>query len=59
MEKMLKKRLVKNGLVARYEVEGNVDHLNDQEILDFCDLNNWGGMVYRHENGAMVEVYID
>ena len=59
MKEMLKKRLVKNGAVARYEVEGNLDHLTNQEILDLCDLNNWGGQVYRLENGAVVDVYTD
>lgn len=40
-------------------VEGITNETNDQ-ILDFCDINNFGGVVRRNANGtATVTVYID
>lgn len=40
-------------------VEGITNETNDQ-ILDFCDINNFGGVVHRNANGtATVTVYID
>ena len=43
----------------RYEVEGNLENLTNEQIIDKCDPNNWGGRVYRTTTGAVVEVYID
>lgn len=40
-------------------VEGITDE-TDEEILDFCDRNNFGGWVRRRGDGtAQVECYID
>lgn len=42
-----------------YEVSGFTNE-TDQELIDFCDRNNFGGNVRRYTNGtAMVEVYTD
>ena len=42
-----------------YEVVGITNQTN-QELINFCDPNNFGGNVRRHANGtATVEVYTD
>lgn len=41
-----------------YEV-ANIEGMTDSQIIDKCDYNNWGGIVYRHEDTATVEVYTD
>ena len=44
---------------ATYIIEG-IKTESDEEILDFCDPNNFGGYVTRYSDGtASVEVYID
>ena len=44
-----------------YEVIGAVDRYTDEQLMDKCDLNNFGGWVERYdERGlAMVVVYTD
>ena len=38
----------------------NYDGMSDDEIIDACDRNNWGGSVTRCSNGyAFVTVYTD
>ena len=38
----------------------NYAGMTDEEIIDKCDYNNFGGKVTRYENGyAIVKVYID
>lgn len=44
-----------------YRVEGiEVATKSNQELIDFCDRNNFGGNVVRHSDTvAFVKVYID
>ena len=44
---------------VRYEVGGNIANLTDEQLINKCDPNNWGGKVLRTTTGAIVEVYID
>lgn len=42
-----------------YKVYG-YENMTDEEIIDKCDANNFGGRVTRYSNGyAIVKVYID
>jgi hypothetical protein len=53
-------RLVNRGPYTHiYKVTGCV-FMTKEQILDFCDGNNFGGNVYVNAKGeGMVEVYID
>ena len=56
------KRTVVERKVARevYKVTGIVANRTDAELIDFCDVNNFGGRVRRYGNYvAYVTVYID
>ena len=45
--------------ITTYKVVGITNETN-QELIDFCDRNNFGGNVIRHGNcTATVEVYTD
>lgn len=44
---------------VRYEVEGDLGNLTNEQLINKCDPNNWGGKVLRTTTGAIVEVYID
>ena len=44
---------------VRYEVGGNIANLTDEQLINKCDPNNWGGNVFRTTTGAIVDVYID
>lgn len=45
--------------VDTYRVEG-ITNESDIDIINFCDINNFGGYVYRYGIGqAKVEVNID
>ena len=43
---------------AQYKVCG-ITTETDEQIIDFCDRNNFGGRVNRNGNTATVYVYID
>lgn len=47
------------GATQEYEVVGNVSNYTNDELLDICDRNNWGGNVIRTPKGAIVEIYFD
>ena len=47
------------GATQEYEVVGNVSNYTDDELLDLCDRNNWGGNVIRTAKGAIVAIYFD
>lgn len=43
-----------------YKVVGSVYQFTDSEIINTCDANNWGGLVYMRSNYyAEVKVYTD
>jgi hypothetical protein len=59
---MMKKTLVDTNRRTRetYKVTGMVTNRTDAELIDFCDINNFGGRVKRYGNYvAYVTVYID
>ena len=59
---MMKKTLVETNRRTRetYKVTGIVANRTDDELIDFCDRNNFGGMVRRYvDYVAYVTVYID
>lgn len=59
---MMKKELVETNRRTRetYKVTGTVTNRTDAELIDFCDVNNFGGYVRRYGNYvAYVTVYID
>jgi len=42
-----------------YRVE-DIDHpMTDEELIDYCDPNNWGGRVRQYGAEAIVTVYTD
>ena len=59
---MMKKALVKTNRRTRetYKVTGIVTNRTDTELIDFCDINNFGGYAKRYGNYvAYVTVYTD
>ena len=42
-----------------YRVVGDIDEISNSDLIDLCDINNFGGSVCRGTNGATVKVYID
>ena len=58
---MLNVRLVSKGYGRdTYEVTGEVDRYTDEQLMNRCDCNNFGGYVRgRGTEGAMVVVYTD
>lgn len=43
-----------------YSISGNVSQFSENELIDICDANNWGGAVYmRSDHYAEVKVYTD
>jgi hypothetical protein len=56
---MTKTRIYSRRTVDTYKVEGDIENLTNAELIDFCDLNNFGGYVLRSGNVATVEVYTD
>ena len=59
---MMKKTLVDTNRRTRetYKVTGMVTNRTDAELIDFCDINNFGGRVKRYgDYVAYVTVYID
>ena len=43
-----------------YRVDGAVTTYTDKELLEMCDLNNFGGIVKRYgKTCAIVKVYTD
>ena len=59
---MMKKTLVGTNRRTRatYKVTGMVTNRTNAELIDFCDINNFGGYVKRYGNYvAYVTVYID
>ncbi len=59
---MMKKTLVDTNRRTRetYKVTGMVTNCTDAELIDFCDINNFGGTVRRYgDYVAYVTVYID
>jgi hypothetical protein len=57
---MKKKLIDSNGMTGHYlvELESGEWPLN-QDIINFCDPNNFGGTVRISENIAFVNVYVD
>ena len=47
------------GATVYYEVIGEVDGFTEEELINLCDRNNFGGYMMRTTNGATVAVYID
>lgn len=45
--------------IVEYEIVGNLAGYTNDEIINLCDPNNFGGDVRRYTNGATVTVYID
>lgn len=37
----------------------NFEDMTDEQIIDRCDRNNFGGRVTRYDGYAIVKVYID
>lgn len=37
----------------------NFEDMTDEQIIDRCDRNNFGGRVTRYDGFAIVKVYID
>ena len=59
---MMKKTLIQTNrrTSETYKVTGVVINRTDAELIDFCDINNFGGYVKRYGNYvAYVTVYID
>lgn len=58
---MLKKIFVERKIGREvYKVTGIVANRTEAELIDFCDINNFGGRVRRYGNYvAYVTVYID
>jgi hypothetical protein len=58
---MMKKTFVeRKQTIEVYKVTGIVINRTDAELIDFCDINNFGGRVKRYGNYvAYVTVYID
>jgi hypothetical protein len=58
---MMKKTFVeRKPTIEVYKVTGAVVNRTDAELIDFCDINNFGGRVRRYGNYvAYVTVYID
>jgi hypothetical protein len=59
---MMKKTLVETNRRTKetYKVTGMVTDHTDAELIDFCDINNFGGYVIRYgDYVAYVTVYID
>ena len=57
MKRILVERKAKNEI---YKVTGVIINHTDAELLDFCDLNNFGGIVRRYgKYVAYVTVYTD
>ena len=59
---MMQKTLVETNRRTRetYKVTGMITNRTDDELIDFCDINNFGGCVIRCGNDvAYVTVYID
>jgi hypothetical protein len=58
---MMKKTFVeRRPTIEVYKVTGIVINRTDAELIDFCDINNFGGRVRRYGNYvAYVTVYID
>lgn len=42
-----------------YTINGNVTPYTDEQLLDMCDRNNFGGYIRRGQNGATATVYTD
>lgn len=42
-----------------YEIVGDCTAYTDDQLLDMCDLNNFGGYINRRANGANATVYTD
>ena len=55
---MNKKLIMKGYGSETYEVTG-ITTETDEQILKFCDFNNFGGRVFRYGTFARVVVYID
>ena len=58
---MMKKTFVERRIGNEtYKVTGIVSNHTDNELIDFCDVNNFGGRVKRYGNYvAYVTVYTD
>lgn len=57
---MTKTRLYNNYCTTHtYRVEGDIANFTDDELIDFCDCNNFGGYVSRSGKVAIVRVNID
>ena len=58
---MMKKTFVERKIGREtYKVTGMVANRTNAELLDFCDINNFGGRVARYGNYvAYVTVYTD
>lgn len=58
---MMNKTLVERRVAKEvYKVTGVIINRTDAELLDFCDLNNFGGIVRRYgKYVAYVTVYTD
>ena len=57
MKRTLVERKLKNEI---YKVTGMIINRTDAELLDFCDLNNFGGIVRRYgKYVAYVTIYTD
>ena len=58
---MMKKTFVERRIgIETYKVTGIVSNRTNDELIDFCDSNNFGGRVKRYGNYvAYVTVYID
>ena len=58
---MMKKTFVeRRPTIEVYKVTGIVINRTDAELIDFCDINNFGGRVKRYgKYVAYVTVYID
>jgi hypothetical protein len=58
---MMKRTLVERRVAKEvYKVTGVIANRTDAELLDFCDLNNFGGIVRRYgKYVAYVTVYTD
>jgi hypothetical protein len=58
---MMKKTFVERRIgTETYKVTGIVSNRTNDELIDFCDANNFGGRVKRYgDYVAYVTVYID
>ena len=58
---MMKKTFVERRIGNEtYKVTGVVNNRTDNELIDFCDINNFGGRVKRYgDYVAYVTVYTD